>query len=913
MDKIKVHSGTKQKLETVFDNLQTHIAGNITKRINGLSTTRGILTDAIDINSANALKLASASTSTLTLQPGNVYFPNGEMLTIAGVQNITTSFLTSSTAGYHYILVKLKYNSVGSEPITVMTGFNYNTISGEYQQYAKYSDSYTITYQDILATNFNINTIINAIQADEVVLGLLKTDDDSETFYTDSWTLGTYTATAGVVDLRNLNTFKLSKSIYSEYDVILKDRSSVGNNGLNGSLNISGYLAAANYLYSPQLIINNGTGYNLAMYSEAGVANVGFQCGGYDFPINYMNTAGTKFMQIDIANNQLYINTDSAKITNTHTVNISGSLNVTGEIRSQGYLVKTAADEIGNNITNFQITTKKGNYQRMYESLSNSTRQLFSVNINDFSKLYTTFVWGKSNITGTSKTGSTFEMITADTDNWTIDYWKGLYLYVPSIPINLQIVSNDGTEISNGNKITRLYVVKEDNVGWSDINNTYNNCSIHANAEDYNILLTKCKSADDAKALEGFDPITFVAHSTSNTEKTLTYTGGVDAGYYYTAKIKGSKGGFRTDWFSMNNGNPVYIYPEYLTTSGISLIGTTTGAGFDLTIKGDSWNMADCYEFAYSTSTEGASFDPDTAADVTIKTSYEKKISITSNVMGMFHCVARPIIAKCSVCNPQDYVQTQVLAGAGGKMPNIEILYEATVDFRTFKGILTHVADNVWSVSSLMSPAESSDPCKKFPTVESIGTRVLTVDGYDYNIDDINSFLSTNQNGLDFITTESTVLKLTPIMNAQNIMAPELLTSTTHIFTIGVSKKSRILKTLNLGKNVIVTKLAFDCETLVGEDVTLRVYQEGRDTQDNDYDSLTIDSVLKREQECDVVIDESYGNMIMGIDLWDPATTTPKNNGSVHGELVVYGYATGQKANVYVVPTVTAGVQTLST
>jgi len=107
-------------------------------------------------------------------------------------------------------------------------------------------------------------------------------------------------------------------------------------------------------------------------------------------------------------------------------------------------------------------------------------------------------------------------------------------------------------------------------------------------------------------------------------------------------------------------------------------------------------------------------------------------------------------------------------------------------------------------------------------------------------------------------------------------------------FTIGVSKRARmIFKGNNYPINYQIVRVDFDCNIKRGSNLTLRIYQQARESL---ADSVVIEaSDTGYSKDIDVLLTGTYGARNLIADFWDPATSGALNTGMASGLLTIYG------------------------
>lgn len=247
MDRIKVPSGSIQKLETVFDDLQTLVDGNLSKKIDAITGGYGVLnalrSGEQDLLSTG-LRLRSTSQGLgLFIEPGVALLNNGKILLIENSYNFLLNNVYSGTiTGSSFYQINLKWKEVGTDPITAMNAFMFDKagLTPYAERFTRWSDSY------VAVAYLRTEGVAISTPEDEIPLGIIQTltstqiDDVTFTFQDPT---GTYTAIDEVVDLRKNNTYRLNTDVLDDQLLLFKDRSSIGANKINGSVEATGFLS----------------------------------------------------------------------------------------------------------------------------------------------------------------------------------------------------------------------------------------------------------------------------------------------------------------------------------------------------------------------------------------------------------------------------------------------------------------------------------------------------------------------------------------------------------------------------------------------------------------------------------------------------------------------------------------------
>jgi hypothetical protein len=256
MERIKVPSGSVQKLETVFDTLQAQQEENLTNRIDRLvkldSSSNyyyGIIVDMV-----NGEPTSNDTSFKLTLTNGNAGWiidkgfaitQSKEHVNFTGVNDSSarTNASYSMTTSKYY-LVKLYYDWVGSDPVTAMNAFLFDRTGSEpyTSKNTVQSDSWEIRVQDItteVGAGLDLDTLYPAnITSDEIAIAIVKTHASNPVFDITTFTIDGRSSVDGVLDVRRYNRFLLNYKILDDQYVLLKDRDSIGTRRLNAKLEI---------------------------------------------------------------------------------------------------------------------------------------------------------------------------------------------------------------------------------------------------------------------------------------------------------------------------------------------------------------------------------------------------------------------------------------------------------------------------------------------------------------------------------------------------------------------------------------------------------------------------------------------------------------------------------------------------
>ena len=179
MDRVKIPSGSVQKLEDVFDDLQTLVHGNLNKRIDALTGTNtygviNALKNGEQVASDTSLKVAITSISNmeLTISPGVGLLADGSIILVESAFTVNLDDIYSGTvAANTYYQISLKWKEVGTDPIVAMNAFFFDKagLTPYAERFSRWSDSYEVVAYIRLGDTAIENT------EDEIQLAIIKT------------------------------------------------------------------------------------------------------------------------------------------------------------------------------------------------------------------------------------------------------------------------------------------------------------------------------------------------------------------------------------------------------------------------------------------------------------------------------------------------------------------------------------------------------------------------------------------------------------------------------------------------------------------------------------------------------------------------------------------------------------------
>lgn len=278
MERIKVPSGSVQKLETVFDTLQTQQETNLINRFDRLvkldsnsNYSYGIIVDLINgepTSNDNSFKLTITNGNAgWIIDKGYAITQSKEHVNFTGINDSSarTSLSYNMTTGKYY-LVKLYYDWVGSDPVTAMNAFLFDKTGSEpyTSKNTIKSDSWEIRVQDItteVGAGLDLDTLYpTIITEDEIAIAIVKTHASNPIFDINTFTIDGKSSVGGAIDTRVYNRFLLNYKNLDDQYVLLKDRDSIGLRKLNAKLEVGDdfYVTGATET-SPTFIVDYST------------------------------------------------------------------------------------------------------------------------------------------------------------------------------------------------------------------------------------------------------------------------------------------------------------------------------------------------------------------------------------------------------------------------------------------------------------------------------------------------------------------------------------------------------------------------------------------------------------------------------------------------------------------------------
>jgi len=496
-----------------------------------------------------------------------------------------------------------------------------------------------------------------------------------------------------------------------------------------------------------------------------------------------------------------------------------------------------------------------------------------------------TFEWGWDRFFATGGDGG---MAIIDADLQVIeDELVGYYLYHTGKAQSYEIVSNTET---NGSDMTSVELIDGDgsipDLTGFNLASGYHGGKIHSNVHKHNLVLTPMIDT----ALQDDAALTF----TTGRPLTMSKKVKLPAGIRIMAEVNGDRGSRSSEFIPLPDGSYTKYSSEQsygkgdgsfivkhaqltnisyeetvndvvntIFPSDISTISTDNGFRVALKIEtGEgTWDDAEEFEIAWSTEPGDVNFSDKTSYNSKVIPRYVRFTSISTTVSALHSVAIKPLIGGIYAGVQRNKTVT---SGSAGKPPVVSAILTLPIDLQTYSGDLTYTA-GVVTCTTVVRSADGIQAVTVFPS--SIVGSVITIDGDDFKI-------SYHPTGL--------ILVLVALNGG--VAPPGSISPTT--FEINTSKRGRKITRFTIPSDVRLTKLSYDCDDKIGEDVNLRVWQEGRETSNDSINIHDDDRVFS--SAADVLLSQQYGSLNIVVDLWDDASSGALNKGLTKGTLVIY-------------------------
>lgn len=541
MIRVRVPVGSKVNLETLIDNLQSFSFTNyVTNRFNKMIGNSGTF---ISLALPDSLKATLISQSQFTIAAGWGITDAGDYINIASPVTVTFSGI-SNDKGY---CVKLVYKEAGTDPVTVLNGFMYDSVgTNNIVQYSKYSDSYSVITEEIT----------DGMDYSDMMLARTDKDIYLATFATTGATKGAFE------DLRPEQQLKFEPAFLDPDDVVKKT---------------SGYVTDELKI-NADLKLSDATRTFTARVTTSGL-NITSSSGNTN--LNLRKADGTLAGYFDFANKAMYIDGKRVKTEATTATSITSVATKPLNLRLDS-VFSNRSDYLTNVATSSNLS-----YTHRLGGMSN--------HINAFIK------WGWDSLTAgvasNKITISATQMPEISTiDQNSMDSLIGHYVYVENLTAGNSNLKITAVTYTNPNFV--FTVTYADGSTFSNVNTTGKTARIHPNGDEYYIVAVPRNSVDSAYDVDSRVEARVVFRESPtapvSTDVTMQLLPQVAYRFIAATRFSDSYSEF-TDFTSSS-----LISHAQVTNSGVTLSAGQTDRGFSVTALGPSWtDVAEAYEVEY--------------------------------------------------------------------------------------------------------------------------------------------------------------------------------------------------------------------------------------------------------------------------------------------------------------------------
>lgn len=407
------------------------------------------------------------------------------------------------------------------------------------------------------------------------------------------------------------------------------------------------------------------------------------------------------------------------------------------------------------------------------------------------------------------------------------------------------------------------------------------NAWIHSNADEYRITAIPMTNTDNA--LTTFKDISYASiektvRGTLNNPAPISIWMQLEPATAYRFEAYGLKNGKKTTVkkYPANGASPNY----YLVRHGEIAVGEgnvsllSTEYGFAVSIPSTLWPAAKQFEIAYSKINNPPTFNDSNGTNMRILTSARIYDIITSS-SAMHYVNVRPLAAGQQVGTA---LSGQVKSGGGGNLPGDQVIISSYINHKTYSGTIDITSGGVLfgqiTLNAILSPA-GNEAMKTGMVNESLIGSIITIESKDFLITEVYSSNYIVLKGLHDATLTSGQGK-TFLINC--------------LGAVGYLQEPRvIIKCPGMPINYEITRISYDCDSIAGGDVYIRVYQEDNSslygmsgkldtTSINTANTIPISNVIIQQEK----------NLV--VDLYNPSlASNVAQNSCFAGQITVYG------------------------
>lgn len=488
-----------------------------------------------------------------------------------------------------------------------------------------------------------------------------------------------------------------------------------------------------------------------------------------------------------------------------------------------------------------------------------------------------TIQWGFDYITGTGGS-SQFRMegyestVHTETIQFSADELIGYYLRVDGT--EYLIVDNDATDGSN---YTQLYLTLPNGAGAGTVPsaNSANPAKLHHNADRYKIKAQAISLGGSNLTIGSVQ--TEVGLGATPPEQNVDLQ--LNLGWKYEIRVQALNDEEKSNTITMPAGkymdlgineetynSPFIVKVPSIDMTGADVTAVADDAGFKITIIG--MDEATDFEIVYTTDNSGADFT--NLNHQRIITS-DRVVNVAAIGIREYNIKVRPLrggYVASTIGVP--YVETSIVGGAGGALPNEKLLPYVDVDI---------YGEAVTGVSVLYSNYRQAKLDYAFSGLEYpsrlIGKNMLDSDTPDRNkfkITRLESELDNMYVGRLSTTWDVEEIDTSAVVYLGNV-APNVSGVTELSAMSDYLKRQRFIYQYNFDQDVIITRIDFDCDITDGIDVEpaiLRFYQYQNESLAKEVE-ITASDYFFSDEIINLSILSSRGVRRLIVDAWDPA------------------------------------------
>jgi hypothetical protein len=486
-----------------------------------------------------------------------------------------------------------------------------------------------------------------------------------------------------------------------------------------------------------------------------------------------------------------------------------------------------------------------------------------------------TLEWGFDYVTGTGGS-SEFTMegydstVHTETIQFSADELIGYYFRVDGV--DYLIVGNDATDGSN---FTRLDLTLPNGAGAGAVPsaNSGNPAKLHHNADRYKIKAQAISTTGNPISVGSVQ--TEVGLGQDPPEQNVDLQ--LFLGWKYEVRVQGLNDEEKSATVTMAAGkymdlgvneetyaSPFVVVIPSIDMTGADVTATADDAGFNITIIG--MDEATDFEIVYTTDNAGADFtNPNHHRIVTS----DRLVNVSALGVREYNIKVRPFYVASTVGVP--YVETSIVGGAGGALPNEKLLPYVNVDIY---GEAVTGMSILWSGNPAVAAVSYPFSGLEYP-MRLVGKNLLDSDTPNRNKYKVTQVRTEEDAGV--FTRLSTTwsmweLDVTGTVYLGNV-APNVSGITELAAMDEYFKRQKYIYQHNFDQDVIITRIDFDCDTTDGIDVEpaiLRFYQYGNESLAKEVE-ITASDYFFSDQVINLSLLSSRGARRLVVDAWDPA------------------------------------------